>query len=148
MKPLRYRILWFVAILMLGVAILGIIGSLTEGFHSIPPEKTPAKWLRVSLGLNRIWLSWHLAKPNNTGWAGQVNRFGFRYARYTGGDGDVSMYAWFMIPPALLAAWWCIARARRIGAPRPGICPQCGYDLRASPERCPECGCIVYQPLS
>jgi hypothetical protein len=34
---------------------------------------------------------------------------------------------------------------RRRGKVAAGYCRRCGYDLRASPERCPECGEVVYQ---
>jgi hypothetical protein len=56
---------------------------------------------------------------------------------------DIAVPHWFLallfaiLPPLHLRA---ILRSRRHG---PGLCRKCGYDLRAIPDRCPECGTVI-----
>lgn len=45
--------------------------------------------------------------------------------------------------PLVLPALWLVRYRRRRRRRIAGACPSCGYDLRASPGRCPECGVIT-----
>jgi hypothetical protein len=47
--------------------------------------------------------------------------------------------AWPLLLSAVASAW-LVARAWKLRRPIPGLCRRCGYDLRATPDRCPECG--------
>jgi hypothetical protein len=40
--------------------------------------------------------------------------------------------------------FWGISIMRRSRQPAEGFCPACGYDLRATLDRCPECGAIPH----
>ena len=51
--------------------------------------------------------------------------------------------SWLALALAAGPAGSLVLRARRcreLARRQAGLCPRCGYDLRASPERCPECG--------
>jgi hypothetical protein len=84
----------------------------------------------------------------------QWNVLGLRYeairrsysgASYTGPPTfvcrDLYVPLWQLLLPALATPLVIAAHiARRRRGVRAGLCPSCGYDLRASPDRCPECG--------
>lgn len=54
----------------------------------------------------------------------------------------VGLPFWFitLVFAVLPIAWMTRLLARRVR--HPGVCPTCGYDLRATPQRCPECGTV------
>jgi hypothetical protein len=79
----------------------------------------------------------------STGWF-----LGFGFAASLPTKGSSWRYVWlphwslalfFAILPALRLRGAIRSRRRR----RAGHCPRCGYDLRATPARCPECGMAV-----
>ena len=52
-----------------------------------------------------------------------------------------SMPYWpLLVPFLVLPLVQCRARWRRARRRRTGQCVACGYDIRATPQRCPECG--------
>jgi hypothetical protein len=81
------------------------------------------------------------------------NRFGFAALDYhqhgTYVKRQFACPYWFImlltaiLPIARLAGWR--RRARRLRM-HPSLCRHCGYDCRATPERCPECGTAAITP--
>lgn len=55
------------------------------------------------------------------------------------------MWAWMLLWAFLPAICGTLYKRRRSveKRKRKGLCPSCGYDLRPTPDRCPECGITV-----
>jgi hypothetical protein len=96
--------------------------------------------------------TWHHAgfmagRARGVDWAGSV--FGPNVPR------SDRQYYWFVLPCWTAAALFALLPARQAYAIRrtraarrasAGQCAKCGYDLRATPERCPECGTAATTP--
>jgi hypothetical protein len=71
---------------------------------------------------------------------------GFWWFRWTSANRSAAIAAggvplWSVVSlAAILPLAWLVAKVRSRARHREGFCPSCGYDLRATPERCPECG--------
>jgi hypothetical protein len=75
-------------------------------------------------------------------------RFGFAWEPHKDAGGNtfnkfVFPLWWLVAATSLLPMSWLVGRLQRQGGRRDiGSCAQCGYDLRATPDRCPECGAV------
>lgn len=109
---------------------------LTDDSFFVPPSDANLQprfnyWYEKASG--SIFYIWEAFKPVA----------GFSYV-WLGSRLIASVPAWSV---ALVLAILPTARAievirvrRRIKQELAGLCPSCGYDLRATPDRCPECG--------
>ena len=74
---------------------------------------------------------------------------GLEYASSTVGQSylkDLYVPYWLLTVVTMILPFTCafswIRQQLRARHNCPGLCPTCGYDLRATPNRCPECGTV------
>ena len=107
---------------------------------------------------NTIPASFHVdswaSQPGKWVWGGTVYGFSLGHVQWDLSDFDlfppprfnafgVAVPLWAIILAASVILVVGITRRARRASPGGLTCRQCGYDLRASPSRCPECGLTV-----
>ena len=143
---MRYRTWRLASVFGLLLVVACVAAGLASYRREVPLGRvggggTAEVALRLADG--KAWVEWRPAAEYRPGWAGQVNRFGFRYTRWSNGAGQVGVPVWGVVIVVFVAASCAGALARGGRRAAPGSCPRCGYDLRATPGRCPECGHVT-----
>ena len=114
-------------------------------------ELTYERGDRITLGLDPFYEYVDFQRaPGEEYWQVHWQRFGLGYASRSCSAPGVSRAVRHLLVPYWLVTFltalrplfqigrWLMARRRS----RRGLCPNCGYDLRATPGRCPECGAL------
>jgi hypothetical protein len=122
-----------------------------RGYPLSPPPAT-SRWLLLNDGLIAYEHNYGPTEPRHwvriSAWvfhsgdrieARSGNRVGYWFV-------DLPIAALVLYPVALILVTWRFLRGAR--QQRPGHCPTCGYDLRASTARCPECGTAIKNNFS
>jgi hypothetical protein len=124
-----------------GSEVTSTRGVLTVFWNGRHDESWPLNGLQWSVA--DLSAAAPTARPTATLW----ERLDFTYDDLTGpvrsaGSGwRLTLPHWAVAAPlAVLPVVWLVLRWRSRRRHRVGCCQKCGYDLRATPDRCPECG--------
>jgi hypothetical protein len=144
--------------LVMMLAVVALWARSYWAFDEIARSQHAASTFAVATRMGKIGIWWGMWDSGySDGWhhrtlwfPDSLPSFGF----FSRDLGATSRYHLILFPCwlpvallALLLASYLLAQARQ----RPfqsGCCQRCGYDLRATPERCPECGIPVGIPVA
>jgi hypothetical protein len=124
----RGRIVWRHVSYLRGTRV---VFNAPVGYQTVPvtatgvgSSPTPASW---SFARSRMFFEHAVGRPPAVSGLVDVEDFA------------VPLWAPVLTASVLPAIWLLLRMAGRMRAAA-GLCPACGYDLRATPDRCPECG--------
>ncbi len=114
------------------------------------PAERPPRWHSRAASRSDAIDAWYQSRSSQWHAAGfEVIEGDYREGAFFAGEPPYP-YRVIVIPHWSLALLTALAPARQLNAlrisrrrRRRALCPACGYDLRATPGRCPECGTAV-----
>lgn len=113
-----------------------------DGEHVLATNMSDGDWLTIERGrlvYSRLFHRSGFGRYYHTSpLDGTVVLLNFEWDRGYGGA-TVAIPLWFPVLLFLATGMAVLMNGKRKQFGR-GFCRQCGYDLRASPDRCPECG--------